>query len=108
MILAQAQSSDLLVVVSAVLVVVLGGLGGLLLWVLSGIRQDMGESDDRQIKSRDELAAAIKENSRHIQGVLANQGPLMWRLISVEDWLEKHPGEPYSPPRDMGWTDKHS
>lgn len=53
-----------------------------------------------------DLRNQVKDNTRHLQGILATIGPLMWRVIMMEDWLEKHPGERYSPPRDMSWVDE--
>lgn len=51
-----------------------------------------------------DIRAGMNENARHIEGLLATIGPLMWRLISMEDWLEKH--HDYTPPRDIGWDER--
>lgn len=51
-----------------------------------------------------ELRKQVRDNTRHVEAVIATVGPLMWRLITVEDWLELHHG--YHPPRDIGWVEE--
>lgn len=47
----------------------------------------------------EENTAALNRNARHLDGIMAAYGPLIWRLATMEDWLEQNHG--YHPPRDI-------
>ena len=50
-----------------------------------------------------ELRKQLRDNTKHVESVMSTIGPLMWRVITVEDWLEENYS--YHPPRDIGWSE---
>lgn len=51
-----------------------------------------------------EIRDDLKETQKHLEGVLATIGPLMWRLIMLEEFEGKING--YLVPRDIGWVEQ--
>lgn len=92
-----AAGVDPLTVAAVVLGLLLPLVAGLIAYIFVSTVNDLrGDLRD--------LSTELKEHGRQMEGVMATVGPLMWRVISMEDFLEERIG--YHPPRDIGWNEK--
>lgn len=104
-----AAGADPLTIVAVVLGLLVPIVAGLIAYIFTTeINRLRAEIEGLRKEDIVDLRKELKEASRQREGIMATIGPLMWRLIGIEDWLEKHPGEPYDPPRDMGWAEQTS
>lgn len=78
-------TGDGLAVAGVVLAAMLAFIGALLTIIFNDIRRQ------------------VRENTRHLHGLMRVLGPLMWRLIAMEEWQAQNHG--YSPPPDIEWPD---
>lgn len=50
-----------------------------------------------------DIRRQVRENTKQLHGLLKVLGPLMWRTIAMEEWLQKHQG--YTPPPEVNWPE---
>jgi uncharacterized membrane protein len=82
---AAAATGDWVTILGVVVAATLALIGALLTIIFNDIRRQ------------------VRENTRQLAGLLKVLGPLMWRLIAMEEWQEKMHG--YTPPPEMKWPE---
>ncbi len=73
-----------------------GAIGGLLLAILAGVVRLIVLATRLSTKV-DSHGRNIKENTRHLESMMSSQWTTIWRVTSMEEYLEDNGG--YRPPR---------
>lgn len=110
--LAATSSSDYFVGIVAVIVgFVLTTMQLLIARIFNGLQKEMEKANKRLEDDQDEMKEEIKqmiqdlrnemrENRKHVEGILASTMALAWRTGSIEDFLED-PKYGFKPPRQF-------
>lgn len=79
------------------------GAGVLVVLATGAIRA--GARYVRLTKAVEDNTAAIRDLEKHQEGMMAAFWPTVWRVTTIEDWLEHRDG--YHPPRDFNRGEGH-